>query len=77
MTPKAFHALFGRIGARAKIPFDRTVQLRLRVRGSLAFLRALTWPRLDLGSSISNARSRYQAAIFNNLALRIDFVPVI
>jgi hypothetical protein len=43
----------------------------------LAFLRALTWPRLDLGSSISNARSRYQAAIFINLALRFASVAVV
>jgi hypothetical protein len=44
---------------------------------TLAFLRALTWPRLDLGSSISNARSRYQAAIFKNLALRFASVAVL
>jgi hypothetical protein len=43
----------------------------------LAFLRALTRPRLDLGSSISNARSRYQAAIFNNLAFRFASVAVL
>jgi hypothetical protein len=43
----------------------------------LAFLRALTWPRLDLGSSISNARSRYQAAIFKYLALRFASVAVL
>jgi hypothetical protein len=43
----------------------------------LAFLRALTWPRLDLGLSISNARSRYQAAIFKYLALRFASVAVV
>src|SRR5262249_25463545 len=43
----------------------------------LAFLRALSWPRLDLGLSISNARSRYQAAIFKYLALRFASVAVL
>jgi hypothetical protein len=36
MTPKAFHALFGRIGERAKMPFPVHPQLdeaRLRLRG--------------------------------------------
>jgi propanediol dehydratase small subunit len=42
-----------------------------------AFLRAPTPPRLYLASSISNARSRYQAAIFNNFALRFASVAVL